>query len=166
MRQSLEQPADLARIKSISADAESISLAAQKLSLQLESANEPQLTRLYDLALRNDMLAQRLARIYLDINAGHNGGSQQVDLRQTQREFATSLKELQIAPEGNDRIRRKLQLAQQQWLFFDSAVSSNLKQDGQAMRNVTTTSERISEVMVDIAKNYKDLISPPVLAQK
>lgn len=165
MRASLEKMPSDALAQNVASDAEQLALTAQKLALQLESANDSPTVRLADLAQRNDMLAQRLARIYLQMRAGYNGQSQRVDLVQTRREFVTGLGELGRAPENTAGIRNRLQLAQQQWSFFEQAVQSTGRQDDTAMRNVASTSERISEVMEDIAQNYRRMTRPAQVAQ-
>lgn len=153
-RKALTAAPDAAAAANIAAEAEQISIAAQSLAVQFDLAQESPLYRLVDLASRSDMLAQRLARIYMQIRAGMGGKAAQVDLEQTRKEFAAAFGELAAAGENTPAIRANLELARQQWMFFEMAVNDRGKSFEFARRDVATTSERISQIMNEAALAY------------
>ncbi|MEC5399209.1 hypothetical protein [Uliginosibacterium sp. H1] len=154
MRNTLRQPPSDALSQRLGSEAEQLALGAQRLTLQLESPDESSANRLAELALRNDMLAQRLARLYMQLKAGVNTTSHYVDMEQTRKEFLTTLRELGSAPQSAGSASRNLELVRQQWSFFEQAVMER-NWDERAVRNVATTSERISQVMNELAQSYR-----------
>lgn len=165
-RQILSGPLSLRQAETISADAEQIALAAQSLALRFDLAQDSPLYRLADLASRNDMLAQRLARIYMQMRAGQGGKAAEVDMVQTRKEFAAGLQELVAAADNTPAVLASLELARQQWLFFDMAVNDREKSFDFARRDVATTSERISQMMTQAAQSYSQMAGrEPELAQ-
>lgn len=156
-RKSLSAPLNAASAANISAEAEQISIAAQSLAVQFDLAQESPVYRLVDLASRSDMLAQRLARIYMQMRAGIGGSAAQVDLEQTRKEFSAALGELAMAGENTPAIRANLELARQQWMFFEMAVNDRDKSFDFARRDVATTSERISQIMNESGLAYARL---------
>lgn len=154
LRQTLSSPLETRKAQSIAADAEQIAIAAQALALRFDLAQDSPMYRLVDLASRNDMLAQRLARIYMQIRAGQGGKSAEVDMEQTRKEFAAGLKELAGASDNTPAITANLELARQQWLFFQMAVNDHAKSAEYLRRDVATTSERISQMMNEASLVY------------
>lgn len=138
--------------------AEEIGLQAGKLALQLEGETESPVGRLLDQSLRLNMLSQRLARLYLQALAGDRSAGRLVDLEQTRREFVAGLRELESVPDNSRAMRESLALARNQWIFFDAALVRLQQQraDPQAPLNVATTSERIREVLDDVAAGYAE----------
>jgi hypothetical protein len=143
----------------IAADAEQISVAAQSLAVQLEMDQESPYFRLADLASRSDMLAQRLARIYLQIRSEGGNKAAEVDLLQTSAEFVAAMRELEEAAETTPLIRRDLALVRQQWLFFELAIRERDRNIAHSHRDVATTSERISQMMDETMQRYLRLAS-------
>ncbi|MBP5997485.1 MAG: type IV pili methyl-accepting chemotaxis transducer N-terminal domain-containing protein [Azonexus sp.] len=136
--------------------AEELTIHAGKLAMQVESEAETPAGRLVDLSSRLNMLAQRLARLYLQAQAGDRSQGLLVDMEQTRKEFATGLQELLAAPENTAAGRDALGLAKNQWIFFDSAVQQLRSKgaDGKGPQNVATTSERIQEVLAAVTTQY------------
>ncbi|MDO6387063.1 hypothetical protein [Uliginosibacterium sp. 31-12] len=157
-RKALEAPLNGPAASSLSAEAEQISIAAQSLAVQFDLAQESPLYRLVDLASRSDMLAQRLARIYMQMRAGMGGKAAEVDLEQTRKEFKAAFGELAAAAENTPTIRANLEVARQQWMFFELAVNDREKSFEFARRDVATTSERISQIMNESALAYMRLV--------
>lgn len=133
--------------------AEELTIAAGRLAMQLEGAEESPVWRLSDLAGRNNMLAQRLARLYLQTRLGDKSQGRRVDIETTRKEFVTSLDELTRAPQTSPAVADSLKLARQQWIFFDAAIGPD-GGDANAARHVATTSERIGEMMDAIGNSY------------
>ncbi len=91
---------------------------------------------------RQRMLSQRMAKFYQVIN-----------WNVAPPEAAAALN---AAPNNTAAIRRGLELAGQQWLFFDNALRNPAGPAAvpQQATNVATTSERILEVMDGITAQY------------
>jgi hypothetical protein len=136
--------------------AEELTIHAGKLALQIESEAETPAGRLVDGSSRLNMLAQRLARLYMQVQAGDRSQGLWVDMEQTRKEFATGLQELAVAPENSAGIRDTLGLARNQWIFFDSAVQQlgTKGADGKGPQNVASTSERIQETLAAVTAQY------------
>lgn len=131
--------------------------ATGKLAMLIESEAETPVGRLLDLSSRLNMLAQRLARLYLQTHAGDKSQSVLTDIEQAHKEFATGLKELDSARENSPASREAIALAKNQWIFFDMAVSqlnTASRGDARATRNVVTSSERIAQMLDDASLQY------------
>lgn len=134
--------------------AEDLMLATGRLALKIESPSGDGTGRLLDLSLRNSMLAQRLARLYLMAQAGDRSQGRLVDIEQARKEFTTSLGELNAARENTPASREALELANTQWLFFDRAISEMSKGRESHPQHVATSSERIVEAMAAVSQQY------------
>lgn len=135
--------------------AEDLMLATGKLAMQIESGANSANGRLLDLSLRQNMLAQRLARLYLMALTGDRSRGRLVDMEQARKEFATALNELSVARENTPASREALELARMQWLFFDNAISELSRNGGESRpQHVATTSERIMEVLDAVSREY------------
>ena len=148
-------PSALQRVNGLS---DALMLAAGKLTLLIEEESSTGVGRLLDLSLRQNMLAQRLARLYLLAQAGDHTQGRLVDMEQARREFTVALAELANAKENTSSVRDALELARMQWIFFDQALSTKTQgSSGDAAahaRNVATTSERILEVLDSVSRQY------------
>lgn len=148
-------PAALQRVNGLS---DALMLAAGKLTLLIEEESSTGVGRLLDLSLRQNMLAQRLARLYLLAQAGDHTQGRLVDIEQARREFTTALAELANAKENTNSVREALDLARMQWIFFDQALTTkaqgNSSDAASHARNVATTSERILEVLDSVSRQY------------
>lgn len=144
--------------------AEELTRTAGKLALQIEQAGESADGRLLDLSLRQNMLAQRLARLYLQAQAGDRSESRLVDLEQTRREFAAALDTLASAPDNRRETRDALELARGQWIFFELAVVDLARGARSHPQHVASTSERLLQVLDTVSAQYGAPPPAPVLA--
>ncbi|WP_170285857.1 type IV pili methyl-accepting chemotaxis transducer N-terminal domain-containing protein [Propionivibrio limicola] len=154
LKKALDLPFSLENRDLVNALAEEMSIAAGSLAMQIEGGLENGTGRLLDLSLRQSMLVQRLARLYLQAHAGDRRQGLLVDMEQARKEFSAALKELLAARENTAKSRDALELAKTQWVFFEQAVIN--QKDGWASnpKDVATASERILEVLDDVCAQY------------
>lgn len=137
--------------------AEELMIVAGKLAMQIEEEADTPVARLLDLAQRQSMLAQRLARLYLLAQSGDRSRGRRVDVEQARKEFVAGLAELDAAPENTPASREALALAKTQWLFFERAVGDLQAQapgSANGARHVASTSERIMEALDAVSAQY------------
>jgi hypothetical protein len=124
------------------------------LSFALEAETNDTASRIVGLALRQASLAQRMAKIALLRSVDKSLGSQQgllVDLAQSKIEFTNGLALLDKEA-GTDRLLKdRVALAQSQWLFYGDALASKTN-TATELRDISTTSDRITELMVEIVR--------------
>jgi hypothetical protein len=150
-----------------SRDSASIHLASEDLENTLsalvqamESDSSEALAPFVVLSLRQAMLSQRIAKLYLLRSLGDRSRGTEVDIAQTRLEFRAALGQLVNAPENTQRTRADLELARVQWIFFDNALEDGSNASPAYRLNVATTSERITQVMDDVVSE----LVPPVTA--
>ena len=100
-----------------------------------------------------------MAKFYLaaklPVDAGH--AAQEVSLARS--EFVSAMAILRNAPEATVRIKEELQLADAQWLFFDTALK-NMNQSaasGKALSDVFVSSENLLSVMDSVTGLYSSI---------
>ncbi len=138
---------------------------AHQGTIQLERHTSTSLGHLINLAGRQRMLSQRMAKFYMlhlwDIRSATL--EQETDL--ARREFMSAQESLEQAPENNRVINEELTLARMQWLFIDQALNERDTVGNYTKihaTNVATTSERLLEVMDRVTDYYArlDVASP------
>ncbi len=156
LRAALQKPYSPAAAERVGQLAEELTIHTGKLAMLIEAESETPVGRLIDLSSRLNMLAQRLARLYMQAQAGDRSQGLLVDMEQTRKEFATGLQELLAAPENTAASRDALGLVKNQWIFFDGAVQQlrNKGVDGKGPQNVASTSERIQETLAAVTEQY------------
>jgi hypothetical protein len=139
------------------------------LSFAIESETNDTTSRITGLALRQASLAQRMAKIVLlrsmDKNMQAKQGLQ-VDLAQSRIEFLNGMSLLAEEANSDKALKERLNLAQQQWMFYDKALSSpNFRAED--LRNISSTSDRIAQMMVEIVRlGYGLAPDPSVIAER
>lgn len=156
LRAALQKPYSPAAAERVGQLAEELTIHTGKLAMLIEAESETPVGRLIDLSSRLNMLAQRLARLYMQAQAGDRSQGLLVDMEQTRKEFATGLQELLAAPENTAASGDALGLVKNQWIFFDGAVQQlrNKGADGKGPQNVASTSERIQETLAAVTEQY------------
>lgn len=139
----------------LAADARVLKLAQQGTA-QLEALSGQALGRLVNLAGRERMLSQRSAKFYLSLSWGASGHDQTRELELARREFAQALSVLKAAPETTPSIREALELASQQWVFFDNALNrlGQTAHSAQHASEVFHSSENILLIMDRVTGLY------------
>lgn len=154
LKQSSGMPYSGERAGIVNDQAENLTIAAGKLAMLIEQSADASTGRLLDLSLRQSMLVQRLARLYLMAYYGDKSRGVHVDIEQSRTEFSSALRELTNAVENTDASRRALELARMQWIFFDEALDGLRNGRNVNSGNVATTSERILEVLDEASVQY------------
>jgi hypothetical protein len=136
----------------VAEQADRMMAAAQTATESLEKLARAPSARLVNLAGRQRMLSQRMAKTYFLLAAGVDAKAAQAQMAADASEFKLALQTLTAAPVSTPAIRTELELAQAQWLFFETAMRRN--PDAQGMASVATTSERLLAVMDRLTSLY------------
>ena len=147
-------PYTLERINLVNLLAEDLSIASGKLAMQIEGEGNTATGRLLDLSLRQNMLVQRLDRLYMMAYFGDQSQGLQVDMEQTQKEFSMALSELQTAPSNSQAIRNALETVKSQWFFFGRAIEGLKSGEGSNPDHVAITAEVILEALDTVSAQY------------
>ena len=129
-------------------DAKVLSLAHQGTQ-QFEAALSKPLGKLVNVAGRQRMLTQRMAKFYLAATLPVDASTASAEIAKARGEFTAAMELLRNAPEATLRIQEELKLADAQWVFFDMALKQ-LQEGAQRpkpMADVFISSENLLAVM-------------------
>jgi hypothetical protein len=126
---------------------------AHALTLLYEKRMATPQGHLVNIAGRQRMLSQRMARAFYFSKFGIATDTA-FDLATAHKEFIAGLDELVHAPQNTSGIRQELTLAEQQWVFYEASIDGRI-QGARADRDVATTSERILEELNLITAKYE-----------
>lgn len=145
--------------KRIYAAGDTVLGAAHRLTLAYEKLAQTPAGHLVNVAGRQRMLSQRMAKLHLFRTWGVNSQQAQQELVKARGEFVAALQELNAAPQNTPQIKAELALVDQQWLFFDDALNAarDAVEAKRGAQDVATTSERILEVMEGVVPLYEKL---------
>lgn len=134
-------------------DGKVLALAHQGTQQLEQHAGKP-LSQLVNLAGRQRMLSQRMAKFQLALawSVPKTDAAKQIDA--ARGEFLTALDTLAAAPETTAAIQEQIVLARQQWVFFDAALNRTRTPDARDAKNVFVASENILQVMDHITGLY------------
>lgn len=155
MRQATKRAPDAAAVERLNQIADDLMVHTGKLAMLIEGEGETPVGRLLDLSSRLNMLSQRLARLYLQAYGGNRTQSVLIDIEQARKEFASGLRELDMARENSAASRDAIGLARNQWVFFESSISElGGRKEERAAQNVISSSERIAQVLDQTSLQY------------
>jgi hypothetical protein len=137
----------------INASADRLLTEANKLTIQLITDSKQGNSRIIDLAGRQRMLSQRLAKNYFLQAAGATNPGTRNEMTQDAKDYKDTVEVLTAAPISTAAIRNDLQLVRSQWILFEAAITR--KSDAEGMRTVATTSERLLEVNNNLTELYE-----------
>lgn len=123
----------------LSADATVLALAHLGTT-QYEAASGRPVGRLVNVAGRQRMLSQRMAKFCLSAMLSVDTATAMAEIAKARNEFIAATRLLREAPEATPRIRQELELADGQWVFFDAAL--------QRLGTAQSTFRQVSDVFV------------------
>jgi nitrate/nitrite-specific signal transduction histidine kinase len=139
-------------------DAAILALANQG-TVQYEKLAGKAVARLVNLAGRQRMLSQRMAKFYLATTLHVDTQAGMAEIAKARAEFVAAQEALRNAPEATARIKEELALADGQWVFFDQGLQKPEvgRQSPKALSEVFVASENLLTVMDRITTLYSGL---------
>lgn len=134
---------------------EAVLNAAHAATLAYERSSGTQVGRLINVAGRQRMLSQRMAKFVFFARYGVEAKASVDALAVARDEFAKALDLLKAAPQNTAQINNELALADQQWFFFQNALGEG--NSPKSMQVIATTSERILEQLNLVVGLYEQL---------
>lgn len=157
-RVALEKPTHEGAVKLAEMN-ERVLRVAHAGTTQLEGLSHSHVGQLVNVAGRQRMLSQRVAKFYMlrawEVPVVNIGGQ----LSQARREFVSAMAELRVAKENTPLINQDLELARSQWAFYEVALDYQAggTHDPKLEAAVATSSERVLEVMNEVTGLYEHL---------
>lgn len=150
-------PVNRERARRLHARGGGVLAAAQRVTQLLESAAPNAVAPLVNLAGRQRMLSQRLAKIYMLQAWGLDDPGLRQDAEAARAEFGAALATLRTAPQNTEEIRRELAAVELQWKWFESALALEGAHAyklvvADASESIVNSMERITQLYEQLAK--------------
>lgn len=156
LRELVAKPPSKDQLALVNAQADKVLSLADGTTQSLESTSKNASLKLVNVAGRQRMLSQRMAKNYFLLAAHFSQTSVKDQLNADASAFKQAFATLKAAPISTAAIRNELELGQSQWVFFESAIAR--KPDAEGLSAVATTSERLLEVMNNLTSHYDDAL--------
>ncbi|SDC09536.1 Type IV pili methyl-accepting chemotaxis transducer N-term [Variovorax sp. CF079] len=144
--------------KVVKLDAAVLALAHQG-TVQYEAASGKSVGKLVNIAGRQRMLSQRMAKFYLASALQIDPTGSAAEIAKARSEFVAALETLRSAPEVTTQIKEELVLADAQWVFFNHGLQrlEGASASPKLMSDVFVTSENLLAIMDRITGLYSNL---------
>ncbi|MDO5625107.1 MAG: type IV pili methyl-accepting chemotaxis transducer N-terminal domain-containing protein [Pseudomonadota bacterium] len=145
--------------REVIAQSETVLALAHQGTDRLEQASGKPVGHLVNVAGRQRMLSQRLAKYCYASAAKINPEAALTEIDKARSEFLAGMKTLGDAPQATARIKDELRLGQDQWVFFDSVIESTKKGGAspEGLSHLMTSSENLLTVMNEVTGLYAAL---------
>lgn len=147
------EPSEANAVKLLVLDAKVLELSNRGTG-QLEQLSGKPFGKLVNIAGRQRMLSQRLAKYYLSAAWNVESAASGIEMTKARTEFVSAMDILRKAPETGPEVKQELQLADGQWLFLDMALKARPSSAGKGASDVFVTSENLLQVMDKITYLY------------
>jgi hypothetical protein len=116
--------------------------------------------RLVNMAGRQRMLSQRMAKFYYAASLPVQAEQAKTELLAARTEFLSAMQTLKNAPEATNRIKEDIVLAETQWMFFDQALQKiGSAAAAKSHSDVFVTSENMLSSMDRVTSLYASMQS-------
>jgi Type IV pili methyl-accepting chemotaxis transducer N-term len=144
----------LDQLTTVNAQADKVLALAHKATEMLTLASKTANGKIIDMAGRQRMLSQRMAKNYYLTAANVNLTAATQQIVQDKAEFNTAMATLAKTPISTSAIREDLELCSAQWFLFEGALDLP-RNRADAMKNVASTSERLLELTNSLTDKYE-----------
>lgn len=148
-------------LPAVAAQADKVLALAHKATEMLTLASKTSNGKIIDMAGRQRMLPQRIAKNYFLTAANVTVSPSMQQISSDKAEFSAALASLIKTPISTNAIREDLDLCSAQWFLFETAIDLP-RNRADAMKNVASSSERLLELTNGLTDKYekalKDLL--------
>jgi hypothetical protein len=141
------------RLSVVNLQSDKLLASADRLTSLIEQSAKQESAGLINIAGRQRMLSQRIAKNYFLLAAGAATSQSNAQMQSDREAFGRALQTLSSAGVNTPTVRNELESLNAQWLFFTTAVNKGV--DPQSLQTVATTSERILDSANNLTVAYE-----------